>query len=1106
MEGTSLSLKIIAEIGQGAFGTVSAAEDLNSKSGLFAVKVIKPDAETAEEWKVVVNDSKTKWESLVALENCYIVRYVQCLLPTTGSNRIAFAMEFCEGGNLQDYLNHEALPLNIATVRRYLHQLLQGLRFLHSNKIVHTDIKSLNIFLRSYNPQCGFASVKIGDLDNPVLKEKTVTSARDIVKGCGTYTYASPELARLLIEITAANSRPIGQKTDIWSLGCVVLDMLERGNHFPFDSRGTDSFGKTFQVDIRMLVLSHLANGGQPLLPAQHCDELLKDFLQHCFRVDAQDRPTASELLQHPLIASSVDDGHSVDQLNQRLVVERVKHRFRVINPVFNAIPDELTNHTTELPGCHLKRKNCGDACLFVLHCQSVASDAEIAFGCSKILQDGARGWVEVVLEGNRPLHGRLFDYIRHLVVKLTIANRYEWCMEDLVALDLPNLVFLTLEDCTGLYIGKTASGTCFFPHLRYLDVYHSTASEIETDAFFILSPSLEYVTLFGGWKDGMTSASTEYMRKFTGAAYQWLYSYCSNNLPVLERPPVWNLGKRNLPLCYETPNLQVRDCLNPGGNVFELRKVLERFPFCSIPVYRLDIVSEAEIAIFDTAVCLSAAESNYGRRSVIKLNFADKADSDQIRFTCESLRAMGKDRPVQLSLPWHSTFSPDSITSVADLIVGCEIRRYHRTDTLHVGHLEMPNLLELQFSYCEHLVICENDLSGFTKMRSLIAKKSPVKSIHRLVFRSLFALDLVALDCGLRVPYTEEEKGHYRLLHNSEEYRWLRECFKKKPWLVTGKSRGEVWRIGNTESDALTIADIFSPEVSPDLFSFNSSDSDDEMAKSRTHSCDSNMRLTTIYTADWLQGKYAGCILEDSHKYGWFGPVYRVTFASTVSAENAEQFANQLTNIARGKPVQITFIQPCFNVMEVVMSAMSALVVAVTLKTALPEVTSHLQNWRLPNLCWLELLECSGVILSIASLSGFPRLRGFVMTQSSVIFIERNVFEHLTELKFIGLDIGIETPMTEDQLAHIEMLHQSADYAWLRTFLEQNPLLTMNKQPGDVFSYENNVGRWTNKQLLHDSAFVSDQKANSLIVQHNPPAPVPSTQQFQVTSIARLF
>ncbi|NXC30381.1 PAK3 kinase, partial [Campylorhamphus procurvoides] len=116
-------------------------------------------------------------------------------------------MEYMDGGTLFDVISKAHLSEEeMAAVSR---ECLKGLDFLHSNGVIHRDIKSSNILIRTDG------CVKLGDfgLCGQINLEQ---SYRNSVTG--TSWWMAPEVV---------TSKPYGPKVDIWSLGIVGLEMLE---------------------------------------------------------------------------------------------------------------------------------------------------------------------------------------------------------------------------------------------------------------------------------------------------------------------------------------------------------------------------------------------------------------------------------------------------------------------------------------------------------------------------------------------------------------------------------------------------------------------------------------------------------------------------------------------------------------------------------------------------------------------------------------------------------------------------------------------------------------------------------------------------------------
>jgi len=128
-------------------------------------------------------------------------------------------MEYCEHGDLHSYLkklkNNKYLSENV--VWKFFIQISLGVHHLHHHNILHRDLKTLNIFLTKEN------NIRIGDLG----VAKMMASAENFVRSkVGTPYYLSPEICE---------DRPYNNKSDIWSLGCVLYEMCSLKH--PFEAK-----------------------------------------------------------------------------------------------------------------------------------------------------------------------------------------------------------------------------------------------------------------------------------------------------------------------------------------------------------------------------------------------------------------------------------------------------------------------------------------------------------------------------------------------------------------------------------------------------------------------------------------------------------------------------------------------------------------------------------------------------------------------------------------------------------------------------------------------------------------------------------------------------
>src|SRR6476620_1595862 len=195
--------RIDRELGAGGMATVYLAEDLKHNRKV-AVKVLKPELAVAIGAERFLAEIKTT----ANLQHPHILA-----LHDSGevNGTVFYVMPFVEGESLRDRLDREKqLPIDDAL--RIAGEVADALQYAHERGVIHRDIKPENILL-----QRGHAVV--ADFGIALAASKT-GGARMTETGMslGTPTYMSPE--------QAMGSREVDARTDIYSLGCVVYEML----------------------------------------------------------------------------------------------------------------------------------------------------------------------------------------------------------------------------------------------------------------------------------------------------------------------------------------------------------------------------------------------------------------------------------------------------------------------------------------------------------------------------------------------------------------------------------------------------------------------------------------------------------------------------------------------------------------------------------------------------------------------------------------------------------------------------------------------------------------------------------------------------------------
>lgn len=194
---------------------------------------------------------------------------------TRENNKLMYniLMEYVPGGTLTEIIhNSHGGRFDESLVQYYTRQIVQGLDYLHSNGLVHCDIKGTNILV-------GEEGLKIADFGCARWENPAKDDAKEAAIG-GTPMYMAPEVAR---------GEEQGLACDVWSLGCTVIEMATGTSPW---SNATDPF----------TVLNKLAYSNDlPEFP-NILSEKAKDFLGKCLKRNPKERWTANQLLKHPFL------------------------------------------------------------------------------------------------------------------------------------------------------------------------------------------------------------------------------------------------------------------------------------------------------------------------------------------------------------------------------------------------------------------------------------------------------------------------------------------------------------------------------------------------------------------------------------------------------------------------------------------------------------------------------------------------------------------------------------------------------------------------------------------------------------------------------------
>jgi eukaryotic-like serine/threonine-protein kinase len=141
----------------------------------------------------------------------------------------ALVLELVNGPTLADILKNGAIPMNEAL--KMARQLADALEAAHAKNIIHRDLKPANIKITAARAvkvlDFGLAKAMAAGTSEPSVSQAPTGTGYGVV--LGTPAYMSPEQA-------AGQTETLDTRTDIWSFGCVLFEMLSGRRPFPGDS------------------------------------------------------------------------------------------------------------------------------------------------------------------------------------------------------------------------------------------------------------------------------------------------------------------------------------------------------------------------------------------------------------------------------------------------------------------------------------------------------------------------------------------------------------------------------------------------------------------------------------------------------------------------------------------------------------------------------------------------------------------------------------------------------------------------------------------------------------------------------------------------------
>lgn len=212
---------------------------------------------------------------LASIKNTNIISYKEAFIDED-SHALCIIMEYADDGDLfQKIIHHQknSTWFKEDFIWRIFIMVVRGLKALHDLDIMHRDLKSANVFLTKE----GFG--KLGDMNVSKVAEKGLSYTQT-----GTPYYASPEVWR---------DEAYDVKSDIWSLGCVLYEMI--------------TLKPPFRAENMQGLYKKVLRGHYPKISKQYSTDI-QTVVRMLLQVSPKKRPNASEILSNSIVVKKIKE------------------------------------------------------------------------------------------------------------------------------------------------------------------------------------------------------------------------------------------------------------------------------------------------------------------------------------------------------------------------------------------------------------------------------------------------------------------------------------------------------------------------------------------------------------------------------------------------------------------------------------------------------------------------------------------------------------------------------------------------------------------------------------------------------------------------------